>query len=294
MTRIVCHLAHGFRPGLEGDAGIGTMTEEEQRQVLSNSGVRHAAAYGLQVALCAMAAKAAVEGVAVVPERLGMLTNGGPWAADAALGFLRSAFTRGPQYVNPLVFPATLVSAGPTSAAAVVGAKAFSMATGYDELAFFDALRRGRQSLLYGVADHVVALAASGHSQALQTALHLAGRTKPLLDCSIAFLLTRADQNESLQNGEKLELVDSVAQYDGTPWPTITRRFEAVVNLDGTVTNSIETPCSRGLGLSATGAVLCQAAIRSRDFFGIKQSVDFVVSCRKGTHTGAAHFRFSA
>jgi hypothetical protein len=290
VTIITCRLAHGFRPGLEADAGLAILSEEEQLQALALSGIRHAAMYGLQVALSALAAKAALDAEDVVPERLGIIANGGPWAADPALGFLRSAFTRGVQYVNPLVFPATLVSAGCTSAAAVVGAKAFSISAGYDELAFFDVLRRGRQFLRYGVADHVVAIAASGHSKALVTALQLAGRTKPLLDCSIAVLMSRSDTGRH-ENTCGFELVDAVADFEGIPWPNIRRRYEAVVNLDGTISYPLDTPCSSALGLSATGAALCQAAIRLESY-GNQKPVDFVVACRKGAHTGAAQFRF--
>jgi hypothetical protein len=97
MNVIGFTLAHGIAAGPGADAGMTRLDAEDRGAVLAASGIRHAAAYGLQAALCMLAANAAIAAApgTTPAERRALLTNGGPSAADTALGFLRSASERG-------------------------------------------------------------------------------------------------------------------------------------------------------------------------------------------------------
>jgi hypothetical protein len=284
LTAVHVQVAHGIAADQGAKGGLARLDASTRRAVLIASGLRHATAYGVQAALCALAAKAAIAGAAPVPpDRRALLSNGGPWAAETALGFLRSAEDRGPQFVNPLIFPATLASSGPTAAATAVEARAAALAVGFDELAFFEVLHRGLQLLRFGLADEVLAVAASGASPALATALALAGRTSPLLDCAIAFRLTHDPAPGPI-------LLDALLSST-PPWPEVEDRWEANVGADGRIEGPIPTPLRDATVLSAAGGVLCQAALRGR---GPLAGTDrYVVVCRKGRRYGGALFASS-
>ena len=282
MTSARCLIAGGL--GDEGAlrVGVAFLSQAEQRAALQASGLKHASAYGLQPALCILAGRAALARSAskIAADRRALLTNGGPWAVDAALGFLRTARERGPQFVNPLVFPATLVSAGPTAAAAVLEARAAAIAVGHDELAFFEQLRRGRQLIDRGVADEVLVVAACGQSRELLEVLKIAERTLPLMDCALAFRL-------SAQPSGDVTLIDAIVAAESHPWPEVTSRFCSTVDVQGTIHADIPLPIDGASVLSAAGAVVCMAFI---EYAGKRGTTRFVVACRKGGRTGAALF----
>ena len=288
MGAVNCSLAHGFVTAGGAGRGIGLLGADQLRDVIASCGVRHAAAYGAQVALCALTAKAALAGSRADPARTGLVSNGGPWSADAALAFLRSIAERGHQFVNPLALPATLVSAGPTAAAAAAGAKAFAFAAGFDELAFFEVLMRGHQLLRHGVADHVVVLGCCAGSEALHGALVVLELPTDVFECAIGMLLTRCE-GKAGELAAGFALAGAVIGAEAHPFPTVERRYAGSMDQRGLIAFPVSQPLSAGRAFSASGAVLCQAALA--DIGGLRDAPrEFVVSCRKGDLTGAAHF----
>lgn len=292
MSAVNCTLAHGFDTEVGADQGIGLLGADQLRDVIASCGVRHAAAYGPQVAMCALTARAALTGARADPARTGLVSNGGPWSADAALAFLRSIDERGHQFVNPLTLPATLVSAGPTAAAAAAGANAFAFAAGFDELAFFEVLMRSHQLLRHGLADHVVALGCCAASEALRGALHVLQLPTEVYACAIGMLLTRRE-GEAGASPAGFALVGAVVGAEACPFPTIERRYIGTVDQQGVIRFPISQPLEVGRAFSASGAVLCQAAMA--DIRSLRDAPrEFVVSCRKGDMTGAAHFLWTS
>ncbi len=288
MSAVNCSLAHGFGTAGGAGQGIGLLGADQLRDVIASCGVRHAAAYGAQVALCALTARAALAGACADPARTGLVSNGGPWSADAALAFLRSIAERGHQFVNPLALPATLVSAGPTAAATAAGAKAFAFAAGFDELAFFEVLMRGHQLLRHGVADHVVALGCCAGSEALKGALAVLELPTDVFECAIGLLMTRRE-GKAGESATGFALVGAVVGAEAHPFPTVERRYAGSTDQQGLISFPVSQPLSAGRAFSASGAVLCQAAMV--DISGLRDAPrEFVVSCRKGDMTGAAHF----
>jgi hypothetical protein len=240
--------------------------------------VRHAVAYGAQVALCALTARAAVAGARADPARTGLVSNGGPWLADAALAYLCSIAERGHQFVNPLAFPATLVIAGPTAAAAAAGAKAFAFGAGFEELAFFEVLVRGHQLLRHGVADQVVALGCCAGREALKGALAVLELPTDVFECAICLLLTRRD-GKAGESAVGFALASAVVGAEAHPFPTVERRYAGGIDQQGLISFPVSQPLSAGCAFSASGAVLCQAAMA--DIGGLCDApCEFVVSCR--------------
>jgi len=288
MGAVNCSLAHGFSTAGSACLGIGVLDADQLRAAIASCGVRHAAVYGAQVALCALTARAVLAGTNADPARTGVVTNGGPWSADPALTFLRSIAERGHQFVNPLALPATLVSAGPTAASAASGAKAFAFAAGFDELAFFEVLMRGHQLLRHGVADHVAALGCCARSEALQEALNVLQLPMNVFDCAIGMLLTHRE-GKSKESAGDFALAGAMISSEVHPFPYVEQRYAGNVDQWGLITFPVSQPLSSGRAFSASGAVLCQAAMdHIRCLRGAP--CEFVVSCRKGELTGAAHF----
>jgi len=282
MSAIGISVFQGYGPDHE-PFGLHTAERIDSNELLKLSGVRHASAYGLQVALLAHAARAAIGDARTgIDARRALVTNGGPWAIETALGFLKTARDRGSQFVNPLVFPATLVSAGAAVVGITIGAGAVAIAVGHDELAFFEMLRRSRQLISHGVADQIIAAAACAPSAALITTLRIAGRTARIGECSVAFRL-EADMHAAMV------LEDITIGSDPSPWSSVSLRVEASVSPEGWTVSEGCTLADRQF-LSASGAVLCATALR-RYLTDAPSGQAMVVTCRRSGVIGAAKFR---
>lgn len=242
-------------------------------------GLKHASAYGPQAALAALAVTSAAPEDRSFRPRRALLTNGGPWAMDTALAFLHSAHARGPQYVNPLQFPMTLVSAAPSSIAAMIGAGVCGVAIGHDELAFFDMLRHGVQLLRRGLADEVFLAAAVAPSPALNRILHAADPNveQEVGYCSICFVLGTA-------SGGALILEESMV-LDSEPKWSEASLYRSEIGVDGVLRMAGVGPEAPRF-LSASGAVACQQALARSAAPGA-----IGIICKARGKVGAALFR---
>lgn len=280
MNGVAARIVQGFAAD-HAPFGVSLQPSPNPSELLKLSGIKHASAYGLQVALLALAAREAVGSVTGIEDRRAVITNGGPWAAEAAQGFLRTAKERGPQFVVPLVFPATLISAGATATAIAVGAGAAGIGVGHDELAFFEMLRRGRQLLTRRVADQVIVAAASAETPALRTALTVAGRTSPLAECSIAVELL-GDSNLGLR------MEDAIVGLREAPWPEVRRRYIVDIANTGLIQGT-GWPYPDHQFLSAAGAVITQVGLTTL-LPQARAGERIVVGCRQGAFYGAGLF----
>jgi hypothetical protein len=275
------------RHGLPGGCkmffpGVAQLSDTDRHLTMRNSKIRHASMNGLMACLIEAACRECLVDVGMPLDQVGLLCNGGPWNLDSASRFLERALDAGPEFVNPLSFPATLVSATPCAVAAAVGAHAFAYSLGHDELAFFDVLRRARQYLDFGHARTVVAVGACTGNATLNKARESAGLSREVLDVSIGFLLA-----SSLDTNCDLVLVDADIGSNANPWAGVLQRYEAIYN-SGVLEFSIALSCSDGDSLTAIGAILCAAAIARESEV---RSDTFVVTCTKGGVTGGALFR---
>jgi len=284
MRGFNCGVSYGIGPREGPGSGIESLTLARRKALLETSGIRHAAANGLATSLVAHACRSAlVEGV-VSGDRLGILVNGGPWALDSAITFLRRAATAGPNFVNPLTFPTTLVSSTPTAVAAALGARAFAYSVGHDELAFFDMLRRARQALSYDHADEVLAVAVSADSPMVEELHRRTSSVGPVLNVSIAFSISR-------RPGGCLTLIDATVGSE-LPWEIPERHYEAVL-ASGELRTASNSALTSGCALSASAAVICSEAIRLEQSASAFFERKFVVSIRTPTAVGAALFLLS-
>jgi hypothetical protein len=263
--------------------GLNTGDNTNAGAIYKDSGIRHASIYGPQVCLLALAARAALGSAeSRIEPRRALVTNGGPWAADTALGFLRTSQERGPRFVNPLVFPATLVSAGAAAVGVVVGAGACAIAVGHDELAFFEMLRRSQQFLCRGIAQEVIAAVACAPSVALATSLESAGLITPAGECSLALRLENDPQAPFV-------LEDATITTQAPPLAEEAILVDAQVTAQGLVECEGWDLGQRPL-LSAVGGVLCAWALH-RHLTDAPAGTALVVRCHRNGVVGAARFR---
>lgn len=252
--------------------GVGFMTDDERASLMNARHIKHAAIYGPVAALAGAAAASLCSGLTVPPERLGLLVNGGPWAIDPSLRLLERARDAGPAYINPSHFPATLVSAVPTTVSAAVRAKAFAFAAGHDRLAFFEVLRRARQALTHGLADAVLTLGVCAPPAILLASLRFRGIDPRTPDVSAGFLITKEQRNGMM-------LVDA-GVGDGAAG-------ETTAISDG---DTRPSPEQHGLDmLSAVGAALCARLFSESD--RMAPGEERIVELRAGSRRGYARFR---
>jgi hypothetical protein len=228
--------------------GVGRFPEET---IEHHSALRHGRHYGRAACLAHMTAMRLHQALPEPPDRLGILCNGGPWHVQSAWNLASRAYEAGPDFINPLVFPATLVSATPAAAAAAVGAHAFAYAVGHDRLAFFDVLGRAAQAVRHNLADCVFALAVSASGGIWSRAADRAGLPEPL-DVAIGFALTSPGRPGQLQ---------LLAAGWGEPAVPDVDRYEAAWT-GSRMACRWKTPLAHGDALGASGAVLCVAAAR--------------------------------
>lgn len=264
------------------------LSEEDGQALVRASGVKHASINGLAACLLDALCRECLRDTEINNDAVGLLCTGGPWNSETADTFLRRAFAAGPQFVNPLMFPATLLSATPCSVAAAHSIRGFAYAVGHDELAFFDVLRRGQQFLRAGIVRHVIAAGVAARTPALIKARQAAKLHCDLLDVSIGLAMTVED-NAAIP---PIALMDAYIGDQSYHWPHIEQRYDAACQ-DGTTTFPIALPLLEGDAMSATGAVLCAAAILHEMGRPHYASGDFVVSCTKQERTGAAWFRIN-
>jgi hypothetical protein len=100
-------------------------------------------------------------------DRLGILTAGGPQHVGPGWRFLERSWDAGPSMVNPLAFPATLASSIPTALAAAIGARAFALTIGHDDLAVLQALDRACALIRSSHADDVFVVVGSDYDPQL-------------------------------------------------------------------------------------------------------------------------------
>lgn len=161
--------------------GVALLDSEARVQLASTVSVKHARHRDYATILAKLASQRAIR---PGDGRLGIIATGGPIAVARSIAFAAEALERGPRFVNPLGFPATLSSDLPTGLAADLGAHQFAIVAGWNRLAFLDAIKLGHRYLSLGLAEVVLVVAATS-SAGLETVASQALLPRPLLDVSL-------------------------------------------------------------------------------------------------------------
>ncbi|QSQ25916.1 hypothetical protein JY651_13710 [Pyxidicoccus parkwayensis] len=241
----------------EADPRFTTRLDADARAELARrSGLKHAKHNNLAAALGLTSAQNALSGSTGSPEGLGVLCTGGPHNVEVAGRFTEQALKRGVQFVNPQLFPATLVSVVPTAVAMAVSARAFALALGHDELAFFEVLHRALQLVRSGFAERVLTLAVFDSAPLGGLEARDRGVFSSRATAAVGGLVSRL-----APAGPHLELlaasvvpVDARWEPDGPPayWVRIGDRVES----------NLPTVLSLGDAFTASGGVFCLEAAR--------------------------------
>jgi hypothetical protein len=251
LSELAVTIEGGFatRPGNDFARYVTRLNDSERVLAERDSGVKHPHLFGSAPCFATLAGRALLKRMA--PRNTGVICTGGPWALAACSSFIGRANEAGPGLVNPLQFPATLVSAVATVAASLLEAHAFAYVVGYDRLAFFEALHRASSAIHYGFATQVFVLAISSSGSVAEAARANAGLYGPALDASIGFGITAGVGQETLRLLGVY--VDSNAPASGGELYGAEWRGDAF-------SCEIDTPLDGGEAYGACGAVLCIAA----------------------------------
>lgn len=245
------------------------------------AGVRHAQHQGEAACLASLVATALAERVGPTSPRLGVVCNGGPWNLQPVWAFLDRTRDAGPSFVNPLLFPPTLVSNTAAVAAARVGAHAFAFVVGHDRLAFFDVLHRSAQAIRAGMADCVFAIGVCGTDAPITSAAERssAGALAPV---GIGFALGRSDQT---QTARLLEIAfDAEGPIDDVE---AAQRCQFTWNGDR-FASTLTSPLDDHDALGASGAVMCLAALTAGE--GRSLSGPVLIAARENRRAALATF----
>lgn len=121
----------------------------------------------------------------------GVLALGGPVALDVAWQLMEKVKDGQPQYVNPIFFPASLISATATAIARITKSHAFAIAVGSDELAFYQAMETAGLLLHDEALEQVLVVAALDAGGVVRRSYAEVGRLRPK-HVGLAFLIARS------------------------------------------------------------------------------------------------------
>ena len=283
MNRFSVTVGGGFggRPGQYLSCYASNLSDAERAIAERDSGVKHARLLGSAACFAALAGRELLQRIG--PRETGLICTGGPWALAANSAFIDRAGKAGPELINPLQFPATLVSATATAVGSLLHAHAFACVIGHDRLAFFEALRRASSSIRHGFAAQVLVLAPSSSDSFIEAARKRAGIDRPSLDVSIGFGIGSEGGRATLQLlGAYVD--SSVPRHHG-------ESYEA--NWCGdTFAYPIDTPLATGEAYGASGALLCLTAAQHHARAAKDPTAAFSVSAHAEGRSATAIFQF--
>jgi hypothetical protein len=183
LAPVAFELYSGFRSAAATmPDGVALLDASARAQLLAHAGVRHAAQMDLSVVYAVLAARPALNSN---DEAVGILAINGPWNVAAAVDIDRRAREAGARFINPMRFPATLVSHVPTRVAQELGCKQFAYAVGHHRAAFADAILLASRLVDAGHAEAVLVIATCHGAAPLARIAELARLPHPLLDVSL-------------------------------------------------------------------------------------------------------------
>ena len=162
--------------------GVGYLDDAARRDLVARAGVRHASHLDLAVSYGVLAARAAL---APGDDDIGILALNGPWNIWASFDTDQRARDAGARFINPMRFPATLISHVPTRVAQELHATRFAFAVGHDDAAFLDAILLAARLVSAGHARTVLVLAVCHGHPPLARISERAGWTVPPLDVAL-------------------------------------------------------------------------------------------------------------
>ncbi len=162
--------------------GVGCLDATSRRDLVARAGVRHASHLDPAVAFGVLAARAAL---APGDDAVGILALNGPWNIWASFDTDQRAREAGARFINPMRFPATLVSHVPTRVAQELHATRFAYAVGHDDAAFLDAILLAARLVAAGHARIVLVLAVCHGDAPLARIAQRAGWPAPPLDVAL-------------------------------------------------------------------------------------------------------------
>jgi hypothetical protein len=281
MSGVSVVIDGGFprRPGHKFARYVGKLTNSERATCVQGSGIKHARLVGSAACFAALAGRALIKRMG--SGETGIICTGGPWALAACSTFIDRATEAGPMFANPLLFPATLVSATATANASLLNTHAFAYVVGHDRLAFFEALHQASNSVHFGFAAQVLVLAISSGDSYVESARERTVCVRPSLDVSIAFGITAENSQASLR---LLRVhIDSDVPGNG-------ECYEAEWHGD-TLACQIDTPLEGGEAYGASGAVFCLAAAKHHAATATDPTAPFSVVVRTGGRSATAIFQ---
>jgi hypothetical protein len=276
-------IAAGFHDEVHDNAfpGVGRI---DDAIVERNSSIRHGRYYGRAACLVAATAVRLQERFAEPNVRTGLVCNGGPWNLRASWTFLSRARDAGPAYINPLQFPATLVSATATAAGSVVGSHAFSYVIGHDHFAFFETLLRAAQAIRLDLAERVLAIGVSTCDDAIKTASDRAGLCQPV-DVALGLAIDGCVGHGDLRLLEVGKDERLLRNYPSAI------QYEAECSRNG-LSFPLSVPIFGYEALGATAAILIvAAAIHHAQLPNDLRAREFAVALRDGHRFMAAVFK---
>lgn len=173
----------GFRSADAGmPDGVACLDATARRNLVARAGIRHSSHLDQAVSFGVMAARAALT---PGDDAVGILALNGPWNIWASFETALRAREAGARFINPMRFPATLVSHVPTRVAQELGATRFAYAVGHDDAAFLDAILLAARLVTAGHARTVLALAVCHGDAPLARIAERAGWHAPPLDVAL-------------------------------------------------------------------------------------------------------------
>ncbi|HXZ02405.1 MAG TPA: hypothetical protein VEI03_20585 [Stellaceae bacterium] len=284
MSALALTIEGGFPILLGQDLAryVTQLTDAERAVAERASGVKHARLVGSAGCFAALAGSALLQRLG--PRETGVICTGGPWSLAACSTFINRTSEAGPGLVNPLQFPATLLSAAATIPASLLHAHAFAFVIGHDRLAFFEALHRASSAVDYRLAAQVLVLAVSSGDVFIEAARARAGVGRPSLDVSIAFGIAAESDQATLQLlGVYID--KTAPAHGGTSYKAEWRGDAFVCPID--------TPLAYGEAYGASGAVLCIAAARHHAATTRHASTPFSVDVCADGRTATAIFQLT-
>ena len=194
------------------DRTFGEMSSQGFDELRESVKVRYSRRLARSSVLAIAAARRCLEGHDVEPERLGVITTGGPLHLCNAWGLTSTVLFEDADLVDPLRFPQSIVSSIPCSVAAAVNAHAFAFAIGYNATAFCEALNSSVRLLTNGFAGSVVLVAAMDTDTIVKNCAENAG-SNDTYSGAIAFLLTIKELDRHHGKAQDTNGSDDLIEY---------------------------------------------------------------------------------
>jgi hypothetical protein len=183
---------------------VGLLDDDRREALVRSCQVKQAKYHCFASLLAILACRKARSALSMPADDVGVIACAGSPNTSVAWQLAETLLSRGVDYLNPLYFPNSLASAVACSVAAECQARAFAFGVGYEELAFFEALRLSGVLLRAGRAGCVLIACASDAGPLHRRAMSSAGLLRPPCDVSLCCAVTSSPSSAA---GAEVEAV---------------------------------------------------------------------------------------